>query len=215
MTNRSAIVKVSSLVLGLGLTVGSIVFAQQAENETTAQPPMQLPPGWTMEDMQKYAVAGTPGEMHKHLAAGIGEWDCKTSMWMAPDTEPMQSTGKTVVTPMMDGRFIKCEITGEMPGMGPYLATGFYGYDNVAQTFVSSFIDNHSTGIMNGVGELSADGKTLTWNFTFHCPITGKPAVIREIETITGEDTKTLDMFGADPKSGKEFKMMSIEMTRK
>jgi hypothetical protein len=215
MNARSIIVKTSALVLGLGLAVGSIVIAQQAENETTAQPPMQLPPGWTMEDMQKCMIAGTPGEQHKHLTEGVGEWDCKTTMWMAPDTEPMQSTGKTVVTSVMDGRYVKCEITGEMPGMGPYLATGFYGYDNVAKTFVSSFIDNHSTGIMNGVGELSADGKTLTWNFSYHCPLTGKPATIREVETILDGNHKTLEMFGADPKSGKEFKMMSIEMTRK
>ena len=88
-------------------------------------------------------------------------------------------------------------------------------YDNVSKEFVSSWIDNHSTGIMNGKGELSADGKTLTWKFTFNCPITQKPAVLREVETITGPNTKTLEMFGAEPKSGKVFKMMSIELTKK
>jgi hypothetical protein len=34
------------------------------------------------------------------------------------------------------------------------------------------------------------------------------------VETITGADTKTLEMFGADPKSGKEYKMMRIELTK-
>jgi hypothetical protein len=38
---------------------------------------------------------------------------------------------------------------------------------------------------------------------------------MRQVETITGPTTKTLEMTGADPKSGKEFKMMSIELTRK
>ena len=28
-------------------------------------------------------------------------------------------------------------------------------------------------------------------------------------------NTKTLEMFGTDPKSGEEFKMMSIEFTKK
>ena len=37
---------------------------------------------------------------------------------------------------------------------------------------------------------------------------------MREVETITGPNTKTLEMFGTDPKSGKEFKMMSIELTK-
>ncbi len=38
---------------------------------------------------------------------------------------------------------------------------------------------------------------------------------MREVETITGPKTKTLEMFGADPQTGKEFKMMSIELTKK
>ncbi len=200
--------------VGLASVVASIAVAQPSKDSKGAgQPP--LPPGWTAADMQAFIVAGTPGEMHQHLAKGVGEWHCKTATWMAPDTEPLKGEGKLVVTPVMDGRYTKCEITGDMPGMGPYHSSGFYGFDNVAQQFVSTFIDNHSTGIMTGTGQLSPDGKVLTWNFTYNCPINKKPAVIREIETITGENTKTLEMFGTDPKSGKEFKMMSIELTRK
>jgi hypothetical protein len=161
-------------------------------------------------------LAGTPGKMQEHLAKGAGVWQGKCQMWMAPSiVEPMKSESTSTVTPIMDGRFIKVEMAGEMPGMGPYSGFGLYGFDNVSQRFVSTWIDNHSTGIMNGVGELSPDGKTLTWQYTYQCPITKKPAVLREIETVTGADTKTLEMFGADPKSGKEFKMMRIELTRK
>lgn len=59
------------------------------------------------------------------------------------------------------------------------------------------------------------DGKTTNWTFNVNCPITKKPTVMREVETITGPKTKTLEMFGADPQTGKEFKMMSIELTKK
>ena len=38
---------------------------------------------------------------------------------------------------------------------------------------------------------------------------------MREVETSTGENTERFEMFGPDPKSGKEYKMMSIEFTRK
>jgi hypothetical protein len=69
--------------------------------------------------------------------------------------------------------------------------------------------------MMIGNGELSRDGKTLTWKFTYNCPITKKPAVMQQVETVTGPKTKTLEMVGADPKSGKQFKMMSIELTKK
>ena len=37
----------------------------------------------------------------------------------------------------------------------------------------------------------------------------------KQIEKSTGADTKTMEMFGPDPKTGKEFKMMTIELTRK
>ena len=200
--------------VGLAGVVASIAVAQPSKDSKAAGQP-QLPPGWTAADVQAFAVAGTPGAMHAHLAKGIGEWHCKTTMWMAPGAEPIRGEGKTSVTSAMDGRYTRCEITGDMPGMGPYHAEGFYGFDNVTQQFVSTFIDNHSTGINTGTGQLSPDGKVLTWAFTHNCPITKKPAIIREVETITGADTKTLEMFGTDPKSGKEFKMMSIELTRK
>ena len=68
---------------------------------------------------------------------------------------------------------------------------------------------------MVGQGSLSADGKTLTWSYTYNCPVTSKPSVMRDVETITGPNTKTLETFGVEPKSGKEFRMMRIELTKK
>lgn len=198
--------------LGIATLCGSLSFAATSADSTSpGQAEMQLPPGWTMEDMQAVMEAGTPGKMHEWLAKDIGTWNAETTMWMAPDSDPLKSGGTATYSPLMDGRFVKCDMKGEMPGMGPYHGVGIYGYDNVSQEFVCSWFDNHSTGIMNGVGELSADGKTLTWEFTGNCPLTKKPIVMREIETITGPKTKTIEMFGDDPKTGEEFKMMQIE----
>lgn len=67
---------------------------------------------------------------------------------------------------------------------------------------------------MQGVGELSSDGKTMTLNYNHNCLLTKKPTVMREVETVTGPNTKTMEMFGIDPKGGKEFKMLSINLTR-
>lgn len=174
----------------------------------------ELPPGWTAADMQACMAAGTPGAMHEHLGRSIGEWKGKNTMWMAPGAEPQVTECTSTVTAMMDGRYIKTEISGEMPGMGPYSGFGLYGYDNVAEQFQSTWIDNCGTGMMVGTGELSADGKTLTWNYQYHCPLNKDLATLREIERETGKDTRTLEMFGTDPKSGKEFKMMQIEFKR-
>jgi hypothetical protein len=98
--------------------------------------------------------------------------------------------------------------------MGPYHGFGFMGFDNVSQKLVSSWLDNHNTGIMHGEGEMSNDGKTLTWNYKYNCPLRKGPQTMREVYTFKGNDSVSIEMFGDDPKSGKNFKMMRIDLTR-
>jgi hypothetical protein len=211
--HRGKLLTVGCVVtLGLVAVVASIALAAES-----AKPEMKLPPGWTEADMKAVMEAGTPGKMHALLAKSVGTWQGKSSMWMGADGgEPMVSECTSTVTAIMDGKFFKCEMKGEMPGMGPYNGLGIYGFDNVTGKFVSTWIDNMGTGMMNGDGALSADGKTLTWSYNFTCPITKKLSVMREVETTTGDgNTKTLEMIGPDPKTGKEYKMMRIELTKK
>lgn len=202
-----------SMIVALGCVLAvSTAKAQESKGgkPATGQEP-QLPPGWTQEDMMACAMAGTPGKMHEFLAQDVGTWTSKNTMWMAPDTEPMTSAGTTTVTSFMDGRFIKCEMSGEMPGMGPFTGFGITGYDNVSQKFVGTWVDNYGTGIMNGTGELSTDGKTLSWKYQHNCPITKKPTVMRIVTTMKNPSSKTEEFFAIDPKTGKEYKMMNIE----
>ena len=201
-------------------SVAAIASFAIADASKDAKPPaglppdFKLPPGWTMEDVQACIRAATPGKQHERLVKEAGQWNGKTTMYM-PGQDPQTGECTCTITPIMDGRYTKVEIKGDMPGMGPYDGVGMYGFDNVSQKFVSSWIDNQSTGILTGTGELSDDGKTLTWKYNFNCPVTKKPAVMREVETITGPNTKRLEMFGPDPKTGKENKMMTIDFTKK
>jgi hypothetical protein len=217
--------RTSSLVLlgAAALTVVAAIAAPQSADKKApaAQPQGQqgkdhpLPPGMTEADMQACIEAGTPGEMHAFLAEGIGTWSGDSTCWMTPQAEPLKSKCTLTTTAMLDGRFTRCEVTQEIPGMGTYNGFGISGFDNVGQTFQSTWVDNHKTGMMIGTGELSADGSTLTWNYEFNCPITKQPAVMREVCKRTGKDAMTLEMFGTDPKSGAEFKMMEIAFMRK
>lgn len=195
----------------LSLAVGSIALAKRNQD----QPQMQLPPGWTMDDVQACMAAGTPGEQHEHLKDVVGTWEGKTSMVMAPGMPAMESVGKMTAEMIMDGRYLQITNEGDMPGMGPYKGQGIYGFDNVSQKFVGVWYDNMGTGLMIGTGELSADGKSLTTNYTYNCPINKKPAPIREVDTKIDDNTRLLEMYSNDPKTGIEFKMMSIEYKRK
>jgi hypothetical protein len=204
--NRFATAVFASLIVA----AGSLAVAQAQKDK---QP--QLPPGWTEADMQACAAAGTPGPQHKFLTDAAGVWQGKSTMWMSPGAEPIRSECTSTITSVMDGRFTKCELSGDVPGMGPMSGFGLFGYDNVAQQFQSTWICSCGTGMMQGAGELSSDGTTLTWQYRHTCPITKKPTTIREIERRSGKDNFTLETFGIDPKTGKEFKMMEVAFTRK
>jgi hypothetical protein len=224
MKRREFHVIVPSAAVVLAVIVGSIVIAAEPARDAKPAPggqpsgqpqQMQLPPGWTETDMKTCAEACTPGKMHELLAKGVGTWQGKNTMWMYPGADAIVSESTTTVTSILGGRYIKTQVTGEMPGMGPFNGEGINGFDNASQQFVATWIDNWTTDILTGTGELSSDGKTMTWRLEYTCPLTKKPQVIRQVETTTGANTKTLEMFTNDPKTGKEHKMMVIEMTRK
>jgi hypothetical protein len=207
------------VIVALLVAVAGLAIAQQSRDPkpAAAQPQaqqMQLPPGWTEADMQACMAACTPGKMHEQLAKGVGVWKGTNTMWMYPGAEPVKTPCTSTVTSFMDGRFVKIEMAGEMPGMGPFNGFGINGYDNVAQKFVSTWLDNCGTGILSGTGELSPDGKTMTWSYSYTCPVTKKPTAMRQVETTTGPNTMTLDVYTTDPKAGKEYKMISIDFTK-
>lgn len=210
MIRRSHIAVAS--VASLLTVAATLTFAKL--QEPPAHQEIQLPPGWTMEDVTKAMAAAAPGEMHEFLAEAAGTWRGTSTMWYAPRVDPMQGEGVSTVTPIMGGRFVKVEYEGEWPGMGPYNGLGLFGYDNVSEKFQFVWIEDHSTTMMIGEGELSEDRKTLTWNFTYSCPITGKPAQGKQIERYTGEDGKTLEIHSACPKTGEVFKMMEVDFKR-
>ena len=191
----------------------TISLAEPAPEAPSLPPGMKLPEGWTEADMMACMLASTPGKMQKLLTDGAGDWTGTNTLWMAPGSEGVPTKCSAKITPILDGRFTKMEFSGEMPGMGPYSGFGLYGFDNVSQKFVGIWIDNHGTGMMNGLGTLSEDGTTINWDFNFNCPVTKAPAKMRQIEKI-GSNTRTIDMFGPEPKSGVEYQIMKLELTR-
>src|SRR5688572_29602034 len=110
--------------VALIVVLGSRAIAQEAKD----QPQIKLPPGWTESDMQACAAAATPGKQHEFLAKGAGVWQGKAKAWMAPQTEAFVTDMTNTATPMMDGRFLKIETAGDMPGMGPFKGFGLYGF---------------------------------------------------------------------------------------
>lgn len=172
-----------------------------------------MPPEF-MAQMEAYTIAGRPGKMHERLTRAAGTWDGINRMWMMPGMDPFEAPCVAVMTPVMDGRYIRVEVDGEMGGMGRYNGFGLYGYDNTEGQFQSVWIDNMSTGMMVGTGELSDDGTTLTWNMRYTCPARKHPITLREVERHIDENTMVMEMFGPDHE-GNEYKMMEIRYKRR
>jgi len=186
------------------LLVANAVLAADAPKPTADQQAM-------MEKMMKAATPGAPHEVLKKMA---GEWSCTVKYKMDPAQDWQQATSTATITALMDGRYIQEVATGEMMGQ-PFNGMGLYGYDNVLGKYVSSWVDNMGTGIMQSQGTADASGKVINWSGVMSDPMTGKLAKSRMVMTVVDDDHHTFEMYGTPPGAKKEMKTMTIEYTRK
>jgi hypothetical protein len=166
----------------------------------------------TMKNMMEY---GTPGPMHQMLASWNGTWKGETTMWEYEGAAPQKSTGTAVNNMIMGGKYQSSKHNGDMMGM-PFEGMSVMGYDNATKQFTSSWVDTWSTGIMNMSGFWDASSKTLT--LTGKTPDInrpGKECSFKEVFKVIDDNTQIMEMYGPDPKTGKEYKMMEIKMSRK
>ncbi len=173
------------------------------------------PAAQAMADMDTYMKSGMPGEMHKKMAEGVGHWTTTSTMWMAPNSPPTVAQGTAVTRMSMDGRFSITEVNTPMGEMGTMNGMSIMGYDNVQQKFVGTWIDNMSSGMMQGVGTPSMGGNRIDWVYTYSCPITNCERTMRETHTHPDKDTLIIESFAKDPRTNEEMKCMRLEAKRK
>lgn len=204
----------STFLVGCSSTKSDVQPADGPKSAAHGDMASMLPPGVTEAEMMEAMKMASPGEEHVLLAKSVGRWSGKSTMWMASGATPMTNACVATMTPELDGRFVHAEYKGEMEGMGPFHGIGFYGFDNVTQQYVSTWFDNMGTGVMTGTGEASNGGKTITWNYVFNCPMRKGPVKMREVESHPDANTMTLEAYGPDMSTGKDYLMMRIEMKR-
>jgi len=86
------------------------------------------------------------------------------------------------------------------------------GFDNVKKKFVSSWIDNMGTGIMNSEGTYDAGAKTMTYNGECEM-MPGTKTKIRQVIKLADKDHRTMEFY--EDRGGTEVKTMEISYTRK
>ena len=162
--------------------------------------------------MMDYAKVGKMQEM---LASWNGTWNTESTMWMSEGDAPVKATGTSVNSMILGGRYQSGKNTGNMMGM-PFEGVSTVGYDNAAKQFISTWIDNMGTGmmIMKGPWDESTKTMTLSGTMTDICR-PGKECSFKEVFTVIDDNTQKMVMWGPDPKTGKEYKMMELTFTRK
>lgn len=162
-----------------------------------------------MTKMKEYA---TPNENHKVLDSLVGSWNYTLKWWMAPDSQPEESTGSSENKWTLGGRFVEQSVEGTSMGQ-PFEGIGVTGYDNAKKEYVSTWMDNMATGIFTAKGMYAPATKALTESGDFLCPIRGQMS-FRWVTKIIDENNYTFESYTNDEK-GKEFKSMEIVYKRR
>jgi len=189
------------------MSTAAVALAQPKEK---AAKPAAMDPKAMQDAMAKAAALGPQHESLKKL---VGEWNCSVKSWMDPSGPPQETKSTSVVTAMMDGRYVQENVTGEMMGM-PFSGMSVTGYDNIQKKYVSTWIDNFGTGIMMSEGTPDASGNVVKWTGESSDPMTGKKTKYRMVSRTVSDNQRTYEMYSTGP-GGKEAKMMEITYDRK
>jgi uncharacterized protein DUF1579 len=210
--------KISRAVIG-GLALAALVAlpvaAQETEKKDMAQGGTEGH-GMSQADMkameEAMVKAATPGEHHKALGRYVGDWTFTNTMWMDPSQPPMKSDGTIHAEWMLGNRYVHSTYKGSMGGQ-PFEGHATDGYDNVARKYVSAWVDNMGTGIMNSEGTCDADHKVCTMTSEMLDPM-GNHSKMKMVTTWLAADRYKFEMYMVDP-SGKDMKTMEIDAKKK
>ena len=163
--------------------------------------------------MQAWTEYATPGDAHKQMAKDNGIWDEDMTSWHSAGAEPMKMKMTAEIKSIFDGKYQEGVHKGDFMGM-PFEGRSTLAYDNASKEYISTWIDNMSTGIMVMRGNYDEASKTFRMEGEVIDPVTKKMKKMREVITIVDDNTQKMEMYdtGYD---GKEFKNMEIIMKRK
>lgn len=166
-----------------------------------------------MKKMEEAMVAaGTPGEHHQHLATLAGDYTYKAKAWMEPGAEPQEWEGERSAKMIMGGRYLHETMTGDFMGM-PFEGMALYAYDNLADEYIATWVDNMSTSVLEARGTCSETGWTFTG--THMLPGLNTESPFKEVLRKVDDKTFVFEWHEAMPGQKEMTKMMEITYTKK
>jgi hypothetical protein len=179
---------------------------------STTEPAKEPVPDSVMQ--KNWMAYMTPSKQHEMMASWDGTWNGDVTVWMKPGAEPTKSTSVATNKMILGGRYQLSTHKGNFGGM-PFEGMSTLAFDNAKKVFISTWQDNMGTGIMTGEGTWDESTKSITLRGKVMDPGLGKDVDYKEVFTVIDKDHQRMEMFGANPADGKEFKSMEIVFTRK
>ncbi len=187
------------LVAGLVLVPGQL--AAQHDHDQGQGHPMN-------EEMAAWMALSEPSKEHEFLEQLVGTWNAKTRFWMAPDAPPIENAGVSTNEMILGGRFLRSSFVGEM--FGPFEGIGIDGFDRLKRKYVSMWMDNKGTMIMNFEGEVQGNVRTLMSELVRP---DGEKSTMKWVTTIVGQNEHKAEGYEAEAGGGLR-KTMEIVYTR-
>jgi len=161
------------------------------------------------EMMKKWQEYMTPGPVHQQFAKMAGNWKATVTNFMDGQEAKSEATAKYEM--ILGGRYLKSYITGNMMGM-PFEGVGLDAFDNATKEYISVWIDNFGTGVLNLKGKMDDKTGDIVYTGTMVDPMTGKDQTTKTVMKQIDNDHQQMVMYMID--GGKEVKNMQIDYAR-
>ena len=172
----------------------AISVTQAQSPQKSATPPSAQP---TQEQMEPaVADAAKPGPIHAQLMKRAGRYTT-TMTFSAPGSELQESAGTATLKPILGGRFLEEENSGESLGQ-PSAGLRLYGYNNGSKQYEAIWIYNGSTAFLVLDGSSDDSGKTVRYTGAFIGP-DGSKQTLRVIVEQQDADHFVVRLLGEGP----------------
>ena len=203
MKNRSIVLAVA-LIAALFLVPGQLAAQDGGKGDS----PGHADAAAMTDEMAAWMELAAPSKEHEFLQKLEGKWNATTTLWMQPGAPPTSGTGFAQNEMILGGRFLQSSYEGQLFD-SPFHGLAFDGYDRLNKKYVSTWMDNHGTMMMNFEGGVEGDVRTLVSEF--NAP-GGKKRMKWVTTIISNKEHKTV---GYESTDGAEYrKHIEIVYTR-
>lgn len=157
-------------------------------------------------------AATSPDEHHRAVDVMIGDWEGTVKVWLQPGAPPMEAPGRIEREWILDGRYIREEVTIDAPG-GAFKGLGFFGYNALDGRYESVWLENQSTAISYETGYLDREAMILRTQGQHRDAFTGQIIATRNEIDLSVPDRQTFTGFAIDS-NGRENRTLEGTFTR-